>query len=454
MRQLHINALRLTSSLLATFGLMAFTSSSSNIGAVAQAATAGEINNQAVNLLNNKQSAKAAELFAEADRLQPNDPSIETNLGYALLLCGRLDESLTHLQHAAQIRPDFSAAWLDMGLVFEQKADTPNAIKAFEHFVAVEKASPERTRIQAHLADLKAEEKRDVKDTSTTDYLLSITSQNQLRWPKERMPVKVFIADGTKLTGYKPQYLDELKQAFSDWKTEAGDRLTYVFVPLESNADITVNWSNDLHDVASIAEGGDTKFRGNGKGMDKAMIKLLLIDPAPQKLTPELMRWITLHEVGHAFGLLGHSRTPQDIMYATTHGTESMPSLSARDGETIRKFYDTDLTQNWLTLNDEGIEASQNGDYAAALEKYSQALQLKPDADAPRNNAVRAHYKWAIELINKGDMKSPESHFKQALAMAGPKRDQNIRILVEAYSKYLRLLNRGAEATAIETKYH
>jgi len=368
---------------------------------------------------------------------------------------GKNVDAIMHLEHATQLNPKYDLAWLNLGIAYQGTGDKQKSRKSFEEYLKLAPKGEESDRIRAHLKIENDENTFAGGDTSTTDYVQSITARSRSPWPSERMPIKVFIADGSKMEGYKPEYLDLAQQAFADWHNAAPAELSYKFVDTPSGADITVAWIRDKAQIVSISEGGDTTYLQDGLGMKSAEIKLLLLDPAPQKLTPRLMRWITLHEVGHAFGLLGHSPSPTDIMYTVAPQTVvgSMPELSARDKVTISKFYTADIGTDWLALNDAGVDAAKRKDYTTALKKYAEAMTLT-SSDVPRKNAVRSHYAFAIQLIQGGDMKSPEQHFKSALTLEHQKRDENFPILVEAYARYLRMLNRNAEASAIEKENH
>ncbi|MBX9689097.1 MAG: tetratricopeptide repeat protein [Candidatus Obscuribacterales bacterium] len=412
-----------------------------------------EINNEGLNLLNAGHSAEAAAKFSKAIELKPNDPLFESNYGYALLRSGKLEEAMSHLKKSLELNPNFDLAWLNLGVAYQQKGEKQSAVNALERYLKLAANDAQSQRIRASLDLMKKELRNSPVDNARDDYLASITANTKSRW--QEMPIKVFIDDGSKLEGYKSEYLDLLKSAFNEWQAASGGAVSYKFVDKSEPADIKVDWTRDKSKIVSVAEGGDTSYELDSKGIKAAHIQLLLLDPLPQKLSPQLMSWITLHEIGHATGLLGHSPDPGDVMYMNARITDDFAHLSERDKATIRKFYTENLGKDWLALNDEGIEAAKAGDYALALSKYQEAMKASPkDSEIPRKNAIRSQYAWAVKLIKSGDLKTPEEHFKAALRLELEKRDENMPLLIKSYANYLRMLQREKEASALEQKYH
>ncbi len=419
----------------------------------ADKAKAISIHNEGVALSEAGDFKGAAEKFALAVQLDPDNAPIEGNYGYALMKLGKLDEAIIHLERSTKLNDGYPLAWANLGTTLAGKGDTQGAIKALEKYIALSPPSEEIARVKAQVELLKTESTTTSGSATSNDYVSSITARNKLRWPKSRMPVTVFLKPGDGVAGFKPKYGELLKKAFSDWVSASKGSLTLEFVPSKDNASITTEWTTDTTGILNLSEGGDTKFRGDGEGLISTHIRLLTIDPKPQKLTPNIIRWITLHEVGHALGLLGHSTNPADIMFHSCPPQDGFVDLTARDTATIEKFYTSDLGASWLTLNDEGIKAVDREDFATAIKCYEQAIQLSPKSDAPRKNLVRAHYNWAITLLKKGDMKAPEEHFKKALEIEEKNPDESISVLISSYSKYLGLLGRTKEAADLTKRF-
>jgi tetratricopeptide (TPR) repeat protein len=407
------------------------------------------LHEQALQLLSGGHAQEAVGKFAELNAQFPNEYHLETNYGFALMKVGKNQEAAAHLQHAVELNPQYDTAWLNLGVALESSGKPREALAALQQYSKLAKDEKQRAIATAHIKLIQDELKRAVSDTSKTDYLQSIIANSRSRWTGERIPVKVYVADGSKIKAYRSEYSELVKQAFADWQEAAPKELSFAFVTDEKDANVTVKWITDTADVVNLSEGGDTKYGLDGKGMKWAHIQLLLGDSTPRPITPAIMRWTTLHEVGHALGLLGHSPDPNDIMYINAPQLDTQPGLSPRDKETMKKFYSAPIGESWLALNDEGVEAARKGDYKTALEKYEQAMKLTDDL-TPRKNAIRSEYSWAVQLAQSGDMKSPEAHFKAAVQLEEKLHDENFPVLIESYVDYLHALKRDSEAASIQ----
>jgi tetratricopeptide (TPR) repeat protein len=144
----------------------------------------------------------------------------------------------------------------------------------------------------------------------------------------------------------------------------------------------------------------------------------------------------------------GHSMNAGDIMYISA-GSSVTVALSARDKETIRRFYSEDLGESWLTLNNRGNEHTQKREFNAAADCYAKAMRLT-DKPMVRSNYAALHFNWANAAAQEGDMKTADEHFKAAWDLQRDKPDGNYSMMLEGYAKFLRFQKRNAEALALE----
>jgi tetratricopeptide (TPR) repeat protein len=414
---------------------------------VRQAITA---NNEGMVLVNNGDFQEAADKFETACRLEPERSLFHCNYGFALLKLGKIDDAIKQLEESVKLQPDFSRAWANLGVAYESKGDTVRAIPALKKVVEIGPPSAEVDRIKAHIDLLSKENEIGGIDNSETDYVESIKARNKFRWAKSRMPIKVFIKSGDGVENFRPEYESYLRDAFEQWVSASNGLISVDFVKKAKDADITTEWTTDTSGVLNLSELGDTRYKCDGQGMATANIRMLLLDPKPAKLTPAMVQWGTLHEVGHALGLLGHSRNPGDIMFSVYPANAASPKLTARDTATIQKFYAEDIGDTWLSLNDAGNVAVKSGDYLLAIQQYEKSVALKPDSNIPIQNLIRANYNQALHLLRKGDMIGPEDYFKRALELERTQRDENYPTIMKAYSQYLKMVGRTKEASELE----
>lgn len=337
---------------------------------------------------------------------------------------------------------------MNLGSAYQATNQIEKNIDALEHFVKVTKKPDEKTFAENMIAELKEVLRTQVKDDSKTDYLKSVLAGGRDRWNADRQPIKVFIADGSAVPKYKPEFTQFMKDAFAAWQAASGGHLKFEFVPTESESVIDVRWAASPQELGNSAEAGKCTriLDGTGKGIKRAHIAIGLFS---KDLSTEDVRAIILHEVGHACGLDGHSFDPADVMYISD-GAAVVPSeLSARDKETLRRFYSEDIGESWLSLMNRANTLTQKQEFKEAAACFEEALKMADDPMVKSNYAA-LHFNWASNAAQKGNIATADEHFKAALKMQKAKPDANYPLVVQTYAKFLRWQKRDAEAVAVE----
>jgi hypothetical protein len=67
-------------------------------------------------------------------------------------------------------------------------------------------------------------------------------------------------------------------------------------------------------------------------------LDIFLADSVGHSRPDRIMKSVILHEVGHSFGLTGHSRYPGDVMFESCSGVNAQ-DLSPRDVKSIQMLY-------------------------------------------------------------------------------------------------------------------
>lgn len=435
--------LRIISITLATLTLLTFT----NLTAYSKP-DATKLQDDADTAFAAKKWKVAVDKLSQANELVPNNPIIETNLGFALTQNGQPEEAITHLLHATRLDPSSDVAWTNLAAAYQAAHKLTEYKEALEQFIKFAKDPEEKATAQSQIKLLEEAIKERVTDNSETDYLQSTLAVGRERWSAERQPVKVYIEDGSAVPNYKPEFLKVLKQSFADWQTASGESVKFTFVSNKDDAAIDVSWVNDQSQMENPAEAGLCKTIIDGQGLKSARILIGLFKVEYSEPTPESVRATCLHEVGHACGLQGHSQNPADIMYLDVAKSTSV--LSARDKETIRKFYSDDIGESWLAVNDAGVAAMKKSEFELALKNFAKAMAMTDDQTV-KNNCAAAHFNWAQALLNAGDTKAAEDHYKSAFELQQHAKDgKNYSLIVDGYIQFLREQKRNAEADAIE----
>lgn len=161
-------------------------------------------------------------------------------------------------------------------------------------------------------------------------------------WPREFLPVKVWVADASPLRDPTTTAVARWQAAFLYGEFRA------VMVSDSNQADIIVR--NQLPPVGSdglLVERldmfapqcrGETDYFSNTETMTVALPIRIYVWNRFATETPETLtcyRLTMTHELGHAIGLLEHSTNPGDIML----GDPVVDAISDRDRETVETVY-------------------------------------------------------------------------------------------------------------------
>ena len=415
-----------------------------------------ELYNESIGLFNagNYESCEAR--LAEANRLDPDNHNILNNYGLVLLKMGQLPLARKLLERALSVNPNNELACLNLGLVCEGLGDLPAAKTYLSRYVGLTKNREQAEKIKDHVDIIEKTLASGAGGAglASDNYLGQIDRSKLFPWPKERMPLKIFIEEGKNVPGYKDSYGVVLENAVDSWARVLDGIVSFQRVKDEQSADIVVKWANDYRNALMKAEGGDCRYTANGAGMNHADITILTLDPSPtDKLNEFKVAWVALHEFGHALGVNGHSNNPQDVMYFSAPLKNAMPDLSAADVKTFTRLYTEKLADTWLTLNEAGLKAMRVGNLDLAIQKFEQAIKMNASEKVLRQNLSLAVAKKASEQLDNGDYKNAELSLNRALAIESEFRTQTFDILLSNYALLLKRSGRSKEVAAMYKRY-
>jgi predicted Zn-dependent protease/TolA-binding protein len=316
--------------------------------------------NNGVELMRRNLNTDAAASLQQALALSPDFAEAHHDLGLVLAKLGDTNGAIDHLKEARRLKPDLDAAWLTLAGVYQSSGQIDTAIDTYTEFLKRFPMHEMQGRIKRLVEGLQAERRGlkqpdlDARRLSPAaggsperpnrgDYLPQMASRNgigPLRWPSRRMPIKVFIHDGSSTPGYQTCFRDILTRCFNDWSSASEGRVKFVMVPMAEEAQLEVVWEADPRCIADQAEAGEAKVYTDQDGIADCQVKIMTRSLSRDlPLTPNRMRAICLHEIGHALGLAGHTDNPMDIMFYSASFQDNWRELGERDARTIRLLY-------------------------------------------------------------------------------------------------------------------
>lgn len=305
---------------------------------------------QSVPLLNVGKNQEAVSMLQQASQLAPNVAEIHNNLGLGLAKLGRTDEAQTELEIATRLKPSLDVAWMSLGGLYQTQGKIKKSLDTYGEFVTRFPNHPDVSKVKAIINGMNKEIAEGVLSTEEVaapadNYLKELKGQI-MKWPASRMPIKVFIAPGASVPGYKLSFDSVLRQSFADWSEASNGLVTFQFVPNEAAANLVCSWTNDPGTMKNRAEAGETNISADRQGIVQGSIKFLTV-PLVQALpvTDNFLKQTCLHEIGHALGFGGHTNNKSDTMFFTIRFSDQPPSLSARDKRSIQLLYEGNNTQ-------------------------------------------------------------------------------------------------------------
>ena len=258
--------------------------------------------------LEKNQTVKAYKLLQKAYILRPKNKEIRHN--YV--------KSMTYLKPSEKIQTEM--------FKFSQSKTPDAAQKLAEHQITMWKSN-----ILGNIGD---------------NYIEQATyDKNLLRWDINTFPLKVLIEVPISTPDY---YRDEIEKAFNEWASITGF-LKFEFIE-KGKADIIVKFNPLPEDVC---EDGICKYvvaytepKISGKVLKSMTITMYDKDANGNYFSDKELYNTTLHEIGHALGIMGHSYSSDDLMYMSSeHGDNitryrrDFQYLSQEDLNTINLLY-------------------------------------------------------------------------------------------------------------------
>jgi hypothetical protein len=160
-------------------------------------------------------------------------------------------------------------------------------------------------------------------------------------WPKDRLPVRIWVEDDASLPVNVPAGIAAWRRAFLYGEFDAtivGDSAT-ADVIVRAGAAPGVQFSRSrLHSALALECAGATDLDISDDHRELRLPVRVFIDPRSEPNAPNLpacLALTTTHELGHALGIWEHSSEPTDLMFADP----LVDAPSDRDLATAEEIY-------------------------------------------------------------------------------------------------------------------
>jgi len=266
------------------------------------------------------------------------------NAGVRFAKIGKMPEAISELKKAAAIKPNDPLLLMNLGQSYQVCGKNIEALEQYKKYLSL---YPKGQYVPQITAMFKAMQNQVILSGGKTsqgqdNYLSEALAPGGGRWDPSQMPLTVFIDSGKNVKGFKDEFSEIFKKAFTDWCEATQNKVSVSYVESAGKARIICKWTDNVKDLANPAEGGQALIKmGPARSIFFADITLLCSGPnVPADVAPDnYMRHICLHEIGHALGLGGHSSQPGDIMFSVMNYDSKEKNLSDRDKKTMLDLY-------------------------------------------------------------------------------------------------------------------
>ena len=304
--------------------------------------------NQAYDLAQAGNNEQAIVLLKQAIVVDPSSFDAHMNMAAALIALKRYDEALSECTIALKLNPKDEKAYANYLGAAIGSNHLDDALKVGQDYLKRFPHGEVHTVMANEVTAVKAEMKHRenihgvlAPPGAPDNYLYLVTPTGKRHWIPQTMPLRVYIAPGQSYQGFLPEFQSILISSFMAWQNATHGLVRFMPVDDPRLANIECNWADSAYNLSLAAEAGEAVVHGEPSTVSHVNITILTCRPElpNKKISLALVQQVSLHEIGHALGLGGHSDNAQDIMFCATDSNVEHVQLSQRDINTVILLY-------------------------------------------------------------------------------------------------------------------
>lgn len=286
-------------------------------------------------LIRDRKFDEAERCLKKSIKVDPNIAEAHHNLGLVYARLGNNSKALSQFEIAVRLNPRMSQSWLMLASVQQASGNIESAVSSYDQFLIKFPENQQFNRIKSLRDGLQAESDKISNQARAVE---------QLKWKWKKMPLSVFIgtlpADAERRVSNAESVEAVVRDAFDHWQSASKRLVRFTFIVEPEGADIECRFIQDPKQFENFAEAGQCEFYLNDQNEPRCIIKFQInpMSDKVQDIESVNFKRIALHEIGHALGIVAHSKNPADIMFYSTLFAGKM-RVSDSDIERLRKLY-------------------------------------------------------------------------------------------------------------------
>lgn len=175
----------------------------------------------------------------------------------------------------------------------------------------------------------------------------AVNGQIVLHWSKNSFPLKFYIEPMKEVPEY---YEKEAEQSFEAWQRESDEFISFKKVNNPAASDIIIKFrptatGNSKHQQGEYAIALTSPVVENEKLLKQMNIVCSMKTHTDEFLTPQQIKTVITHEIGHALGIWGHPKDNKTVMYYSMDNPYDIyenridTSITGKDISTIKLLY-------------------------------------------------------------------------------------------------------------------